>query len=348
RHPADRAGLVRPRLRVLRGPRYAPRLALPRGRGRNVDRGFPRRDPFPWDAADRVRVLRRRGSAGARDGLRTGACPRIAPPLPISRSQSGLRGRDGRQRSIDAPVRVPRVRAGRPSGPLAVASLARALRADADALGSPRGPPRAHFHRPPSRVASRGRPGLVMAGELAHARLDHRRLRRLRPRLDGPMVVEPARRASDRGPAGRADVLPTCPAVRTPRDPSTDRDPGRRARGARGLEAHRPRGRRAETGPGDRAAALPRSPRPRAHPRLERRVRRSSAVQRGSALQPAIRDRARYLPDGAHALRERRVAGGGGAFRPRLSLAGVAEIPPRPPRRQPGGHPADTGPAPRG
>src|SRR5947209_8797401 len=24
----------------------------------------PRRDPFPWDAADRVRVLRRRGSAG--------------------------------------------------------------------------------------------------------------------------------------------------------------------------------------------------------------------------------------------------------------------------------------------
>src|SRR5438876_238116 len=187
-----------------------------------------------------------------------------------------------------------------------------------------------------------------MAGELAHARLDHRRLRRLRPRLDGPMVVEPARRASDRGPAGPADVLPARAAVRTPRDPSTNRYPGRRAGGARGLEANRPRGRRAETGPGDRAAALPRSPRPRAHPRLERRVCRSSAVQRGSALQPAIRDRAQHLPDGAHALRERRVAGGGGAFRPRLSLAGVAEIPPRPPRRQPGGHPADTGPAPRG
>src|SRR5438093_1291397 len=111
------------------------------------------------------------------------------------------------QRSVDAFVRVPRVRAGRPSGPVAVVPLARALGPDADALGSPRGPPHAHFHRPPSRVASRGPPGLVMAGELAHARLDHRRLRGLRPRLDGPLALERAGGASDRGPEGRADVL---------------------------------------------------------------------------------------------------------------------------------------------
>src|SRR5205809_7580563 len=100
-----------------------------------------------------------------------------------------------------------------------------------------------------------------MAGELAHARLDHRRLRRLRPRLDGPLVVEPARRASDRGPAGRADVLPARTTVRAPGDPPTNRDPGWRARGPRRLEAHRPRGRRAEARPGNRAAALPRHPR---------------------------------------------------------------------------------------
>src|SRR3989442_642534 len=164
RHREDRSGLVRPRLRVLRGPRNAPRLALPRGRGRIVNRGLPRGDPLPRDVADRVRVLRRGGSAGAGDGLGTGARAGIAPALPISRSRPGVCRRAEGQRSVDAFVRVPRVRAGRRSGPVAVVPLARALGPDADALGSPRNPPRAHFHRPPSRVASRGPPGLVMAG----------------------------------------------------------------------------------------------------------------------------------------------------------------------------------------
>src|SRR2546422_10094985 len=116
--------------------------------------------------------------------------------------------------------------------------LARSRRADADALGSPRGPPHAHFHRPPSRVASRGPPGLVMAGELTHARLDHRRVWRLRPRLDGPVVVERAGRASDRGPPGPAVGLPARTTVPAPRDPPTNRDPGWRARGPRHLQAN--------------------------------------------------------------------------------------------------------------
>src|SRR3989475_1167180 len=192
-------------------------------------------------------------SAGARDGLGTGARPRIAPALSVSRNRPGVCGRAEGQRSVDAFVRVPRVRAGRPLGPVAVVSLARALGPDADALGSPRGPPRVHFHRPPSRVASRGPPGLVMAGELTHAPLDHRRGWRLRTRPDGPVVVERAGRTSDRGPAGRADVLPARTTVRAPGDPPTNRDPGWRARGPRRLEANRPRGRRAEARPGDRA-----------------------------------------------------------------------------------------------
>lgn len=136
--------------------------------------------------------LRARGMGSGR-----GPRPGIAPALPVPRSRPGVCGRAEGQRSVDAPVRVPRVRAGRPSGPVAVVPLARVVRADADALGSPRGPPRAHFHRPPSRVASRGLRGLLMAGELAHARLDHRRVRGLRLRLDGPLVVERAGRASD-------------------------------------------------------------------------------------------------------------------------------------------------------
>src|SRR5213594_4666283 len=164
-------------------------------------------------------------------------------------------------------------------------------------------------------------PGPRDGGELTHARLDHRRVWRLRPRLDGPVVVERAGRTSDRGPAGRAVVLLARTTVRAHGDPPTNRDPGWRARGPRRLEANRPRGRRAEARPGDRAATLPRHPQSRAHPRLERRVRRPSAIQRGPTIQPAIRDRARHLPDGAHALRERRVAGGRGALRPRLSLA---------------------------
>src|SRR3989441_1288274 len=102
-----------------------------------------------------------RGRAGwARDGPswrnRSGSSD-LAEPTGSCRRAEG-------QRFLDAPVRIPRVRAGRPSGPVAMVSLARARRADADALGSPRGPPHAHFHRPPSRVASRGLPDLVMAG----------------------------------------------------------------------------------------------------------------------------------------------------------------------------------------
>src|SRR3989449_4039562 len=174
--------------------------------------------------------------------------------------------------------------------------LARSRRADADALGSPRGPPHAHFHRPPSRVASRGPRGLVMAGELTHARLDHRRVWRLRPRLDGPVVVERAGRTSDRGPAGRADVLPARTTVRAPGDPPTNRDPGWRARGPRRLEANRPRGRRAEARPGDRAAALPRHPGSRAHPRLERRGRRPPAVSTRTPPLPPLFDPPRQPP----------------------------------------------------
>src|SRR5207245_2222013 len=161
----------------------------------------PPGDSLPRDVADRVRVLRRGGSAGARDGLGTGARPRIAPALSVSRNRPGVCGRAEGQRSVDAFVRVPRVRTGCPSGPVAVVSLARALGPDADALGSPRGTPHAHFHRPPSRVASRGPPGLVMAGELTHARLDHRRVWRLRPRLDAPLVLDLVGRASDCGPS---------------------------------------------------------------------------------------------------------------------------------------------------
>src|SRR2546422_8162364 len=101
--------------------------------------------------------------------------------------------------------------------------LARSRRADADALGSPRGPPHAHFHRPPSRVASRGLRGLVMAGELTHARPDHPPVWRLRPRLDGPVVVEPAGPASDRGPAGRAVGLPAPTTLPAPRGPPPNR-----------------------------------------------------------------------------------------------------------------------------
>src|SRR3989475_6952852 len=177
-----------------------------------------------------------------------------------------------------------------------------------------------------------------MAGELTHARLDHRRVWRLRPRLDGPVVVERAGRTSDRGPAGRAVVLLARTTVRAHGDPPTNRDPGWRARGPRRLEANRPRGRRAETRPGDRAATLPRHPGSRAHPRLERRVLRPSAVQRGPALQPAVRDRARHLPDGAPSLRERRVAGGKGGPLPPPSPsppAGNPPPPPPPPPRRP-------------
>src|SRR5438445_245292 len=102
----------------------------------------PRVDPERLDglsrrAADRVRVLRRRRPAGARTRHGTGARPGIAPALPVSRSRPYLCGRDERQRSVDAPVRVPRVRASRPPGPVAVVPLAWALRPDADALGSP-------------------------------------------------------------------------------------------------------------------------------------------------------------------------------------------------------------------
>src|SRR2546422_3031036 len=183
-----------------------------------------------------------------------------------------------------------------------------------------------------------------MAGELTHARLDHRRVWRLRPRLEGTVVVERAGRPSDRGPAGRADVLPARTTVRAPGDPPTNRDPGWRARGPRRLEANRPRGRRAEARPGDRAAALPRHPGSRAHPRLERRIRRPSAVQRRPALQPAICDRARHLPDGAPALRERRVAGGRGGLSPPFSPSRPPGNPPPPPppptrRAPPGGGP---------
>src|SRR2546421_2996067 len=154
-----------------------------------------------------------------------------------------------------------------------------------------------------------------MAGELTHARLDHRRVWRLRPRLDGPVVVERAGRPSDRGPAGRADVLPARTTVRAPGDPPTNRDPGWRARGPRRLEANRPRGRRAEARPGDRAAALPRHPGSRAHPRLERRGPRPSAVQTPPAPQPTEFDRGTPLSDGAPALL-RRAGGGrrGGTF----------------------------------
>src|SRR3989442_3007439 len=97
---------------------------------------------------------------------------------------------------------------------MAVVPLARALRADADALGSPRGPPHAHFHRPPSRVVSRGLPDLVMAGGPAHARLDHRRVRGPRPPLDVPLGLERAVRASDRGPTGPVHGFPYCTAGR--------------------------------------------------------------------------------------------------------------------------------------
>src|SRR2546427_8066425 len=121
-------------------------------------------DSLPWVAADRVRVLRRGGPGGARDGLGTGARAGIAPALPISRSESGVRGRAEGQRSLDAPVRIPRVRAGRPSGLMAVGPPAAALPADAGALCSPPSPPPAHFHRPPSPVVSKGLPGPLMAG----------------------------------------------------------------------------------------------------------------------------------------------------------------------------------------
>src|SRR2546427_12187815 len=189
-----------------------------------VDRRFPRGDSLPRDVADGVRVLRRGGSRGARNGLGTGPRPGVAPALSVPRNRPGVCRRAEGQRSVDAPVRVPRVRAGRPAGPVAVVSLARALGPDADALGSPRGPPHAHFHRPPSRVASRGPPGLVMAGELTHARLDHRRVWRLRPRLDGPVVVERAGRTSDLGPAGRGDVVSARTNVRIPRGTPEEQD----------------------------------------------------------------------------------------------------------------------------
>src|SRR5437773_1055818 len=91
-------------------------------------------------------LKRERSSAvGARDRLGTGPRPGIAPTLSGPRSRPGVCRRAEGQRSVDAPVRVPRVRAGRPSGPVAVVPLARALRPDADALGSPRDPPHAHF-----------------------------------------------------------------------------------------------------------------------------------------------------------------------------------------------------------
>src|SRR2546425_913945 len=77
------------------------------------------RDSLPRDAAHRVRVLRRGGSAGARDGLGTRACPGIASALPVSRGRPGVRRGAERQQSVDALVRVPRVRAGRPAGPVA-------------------------------------------------------------------------------------------------------------------------------------------------------------------------------------------------------------------------------------
>src|SRR6266571_9316476 len=130
------------------------------------------------------------------------------------------------------------------------------------------------------------------------ARLDHRCLRRLRPRFDGPLALERARGASDRGPAVPADVLSARGPRRPAGNPPADGDPGRRARGAGGLSPDRARGRRGEVRPGDRPATLPRHPRARAHPRFERRVRRPPVVQRGPALLPAIRDGPRALPDG--------------------------------------------------
>src|SRR5205809_7540349 len=186
-----------------------------------------------------------------------------------------------------------------------------------------------------------------LRGGVAHPRLDHRCLRRLRPRLDGPRALERARGPPDRGPAVPAAVLPARGPRRAAGDSPTDGDPGRRPRGAGGPAANRPRGRRGPAGPGNRPAALPRHPRDRAHPRFERRVRRPPAVQRRPALLPTVRDGPRALPDGARPVRERDLDAGGGALRPRVSAAAVEAGPPRPARRPSRGHPADAGQAPR-
>src|SRR5438876_4075355 len=182
-----------------------------------------------------------------------------------------------------------------------------------------------------------------LRGGVAHPRLDHRCLRRLRPRLDGPLALERAWGPPDRGPAVPADVLPARGPRRAAGDPPADRDPGRRPRGAGGPAADRPRGRRGEGGPRDRPAALPRHPRDRAHPRFERRVHRPPAVQRGPALLTTVRDGPRALPDGPRAVRERHLDPGGGALRPRVSAAAAETGLVRPARRPPRGPPAEAG-----
>ena len=178
--------------------------------------------------------------------------------------------------------------------------------------------------------------------------MDHRRVRGLRPGRYGPLALERGARRAHRGPALRAVLLPARHAKRAPRPPEAHRDSGRCARGPRGRAAHRSRGRRHQARPRDHPAALPRLGEGRAHPRLEWRLYGPSSLRRRLEVQPALRDRARHLPHGPRAVRERRVARRRGALRLGLSAAAAAAFPPGPPCGQSGGHAADAGHAPRG
>src|SRR5437773_1482201 len=144
---ADRPGVLRSRLRLLRGPGSARRVAVPHRGRRRSPRGVLGRAMVQREASDRLRVLHRGGLELPATGHRANPRRRIDEAVRTAGRDPHLRRGDGGERRVPRIVRLPRIREGSSARPLAVVRLARPLGRTADGARAPRGPPGPHPHR---------------------------------------------------------------------------------------------------------------------------------------------------------------------------------------------------------